>query len=58
LPWADTTFNGEQVKVLLSELGEALNNTDNQSRLSELKSLIQFIEGATGTHVYVKFIGD
>ncbi|WP_077038437.1 hypothetical protein [Pelomonas sp. KK5] len=58
LPWADATFNEEQVKVLLTELRVALSNTDHAARRSELESLIKFVEGAAGAHVYVKFIGD
>ena len=58
LPWADTTFNEEQVKVLVNELRDAINNTESPSRRSELSSLVRFIEGAVGVHTYVKFIGD
>lgn len=58
VPWGDTTFNEEQIKVLLGELRDAAANTDNPTRQRELKSVIEFIEGATGVHVYVKFIGD
>jgi hypothetical protein len=58
VPWGDTTFNEEQIEVLLSELREATTNTTNPTRLRELSKLIQFVEGATGVHVYLKFIGD
>lgn len=58
VPWGDTTFNEEQIDVLLVELREAEQRTDSLSRRGELKHLIKFIEGAVGPHVYVKFIGD
>ena len=58
LPWADTTFNEEQIKVLLAELRVALGSCDHAVRRSELLSLITFVEGAVGSHVYVKFVGD
>ena len=58
VPWGDTTFNEEQIEVLLAELRDATTNTTSAIRLRELRELIQFIEGASGVHVYVKFIGD
>src|SRR5438105_6150103 len=58
VPWGDATFNEEQIKVLLAELCDATANTTDATRLRELRALTQFIEGATGVHVYVKFIGD
>ena len=57
LPWADATFNEEQIKVLKDELQDAARACP-PARLAELKALSSFLEGATGTHVYVKFIGD
>ena len=58
VPWGDATFNEEQIKVLLAELRHASANTTNSERLRELGALVEFIGGATGPHVYVKFIGD
>jgi len=58
VPWGDTTFNEEQIKVLLSELHSVKSNTEHPTRLYELQVLIEFIQGATGVHTYVKFIGD
>ena len=58
VPWGDTTFNEEQIKVLLAELRDATSQSRDEMRLRELRALIQFIEGAVGVHVYVKFIGD
>ncbi len=57
LAWADTTFNEEQIKVLKDELQDAASVCP-PARLAELKALSSFLEGAAGTHVYVKFIGD
>ena len=57
LPWADATFNEEQIKVLKDELQVAASVCP-PARLAELKALSSFLEGAAGTHVYVKFIGD
>jgi hypothetical protein len=58
VPWGDTTFNQEQIQVLLAELRDAISNTNDAKRLSELRAVTEFIEGASGVHVYVKFIGD
>ena len=58
VPWGDTTFNEEQIKVLQDELDEAMTNTTDAERLRELKAITSFIKEATGAHVYVKFIGD
>ncbi len=58
VPWGDATFNAEQIKVLLTELRGATANTTHVTRLRELRALTQFIEGTTGVHAYVKFIGD
>lgn len=57
LPWADATFNEEQIKVLKDELREVARDCP-PARLVELKALSSFLEGAKGAHVYVKFIGD
>jgi len=57
LPWADATFNEEQIKVLKDELQDAARDCP-AARLAELKALSSFLEGAVGAHVYVKFIGD
>lgn len=57
LPWADATFNEEQIKVLKDELRDAARDCP-PARLAELNALSTFLDGATGTHVYVKFIGD
>jgi len=57
LPWADATFNEEQIKVLKDELHDAARNCPPE-RLAELKALSSFLGRATGAHVYVKFIGD
>jgi hypothetical protein len=58
VPWGDATFNQEQIAVLLHELQDAAKNTSHPERLNELTSLIKFAEGASGVHVYLKFIGD
>ena len=58
VPWADATFNEDQVKELRAELQEATTRTSHVLRLRELRALSKFLEGASGTHVYVKFIGD
>ena len=58
VPWGDTTFYQEQITVLREELREAANRTQEQDRLLELGAVLAFLEGATGVHVYVKFIGD
>ena len=57
LPWADATFNEEQIKVLKDELRDAANEC-HPERLAELKALSSFLAGAVCAHVYVKFIGD
>lgn len=58
LPWADVTFNSEQIKELRGELLQVMRNAREPERIREAKALIEFIEGAQGTHTYVKFIGD
>lgn len=58
LPWADTTFNQEQIKVLKQELVDATSRITDLPRLTELRALIDFLGRADGAHVYVKFIGD
>lgn len=57
-PWADTTFNQEQIKVLLDELRDALDRTEHPPRQAELKSVIGFVEEAARVRAYVKFTGD
>ena len=58
-PWGDTTFNQEQIPVLIAEFkAEALKTSDLASRI-RLDALIDFVEGARDSmHTYVKFIGD
>ncbi len=57
-PWGDATFNQAQIEVLKGELRIAAKRTEEPRRLSELEALVSFVEGATGAHVYLKFIGD
>ena len=57
LPWADATFNEEQIKVLKDEIRSAASDCP-PARLGELQALSSFLEGASGAHTYVKFIGD
>ena len=57
-PCGDATFNQAQIEVLNSELRLAAKQTEHSRRLSELEALASFVEGATGVHVYLKFIGD
>lgn len=57
-PWCDATFNEAQIEVLRGELASAAKRTEDSRRLQELDALSSFIEGATGVHVYLKFIGD
>ena len=56
VPWGDTTFNQDQIKVLKDELQDAARDCP-PARLTELKALSSFLDGAVGVHVYVKFIG-
>lgn len=42
----------------MNSKGAAHEFGDQPARLAELSALSSFLEGATGTHVYVKFIGD
>jgi hypothetical protein len=58
LPWADTTFNSEQVKELRSELLQVLRETGSEQRRREATALLEFVSGIEGAHIYVKFIGD
>jgi hypothetical protein len=58
VPWGDATFNQAQIEVLKGELRVAAKRTEDSRRLSELEALSSFVEGATGVHVYLKFIGD
>lgn len=58
IPWGDVTFNEAQIEVLKGELRVAAKRTEDSRRLSELEALSSFVEGATGAHVYLKFIGD
>ena len=58
VPWGDATFNEEQIEVLRAELQDAARRTTDAQRLRELHALSEFLEQATGVHVYVKFIGD
>jgi hypothetical protein len=57
VPWADATFNQEQITVLKGELQAAAMECP-QARLAELKALSSFLERAVGVHLCVKFIGD
>ena len=57
-PCGDATFNQAQIEVLKDELPFAVKRTEDSRRLSELEALSSFVEGATGVHVYLKFIGD
>jgi len=58
-PWNDATFNQEQIEVLKGELLHAKREHQHQApRVAELESLLSFLDGALGPHVYVKFIGD
>ncbi len=57
-PWADATFNEAQIKELMDELRVAAKRTGDSRRLAELEALSSFVEGATGAHVCLKFIGD
>jgi hypothetical protein len=57
-PWCDATFNQAQIEVLKGELAAVAKRTEDSRRLQELDALSSFIEGATGVHVYLKFIGD
>ena len=58
VPWGDATFNEAQIEVLKEELQVAAKRTQDSRRLLELHALSSFVEGATGVHVYLKFIGD
>ena len=57
-PCGDVSFNQAQIEVLKGELRFAAKRTEDSRRLSELEALSSFVEGATGVHVYLKFIGD
>jgi hypothetical protein len=57
-PWGDATFNQAQIEALRQELRVAAEATDDSRRLLELQSLSSFLDGASGVHVYVKFLGD
>ena len=58
LPWADATFNSEQVKELRAELAHIVSASQDQSRTREARALLEFVARAEGPHTYVKFIGD
>ena len=57
-PYGDTTFNREQVEVLLIELSQLRDRLDTKTR-EFVDSIIELGEEVqSGNHLYLKFIGD
>jgi hypothetical protein len=57
-PYGDTTFNRQQVPVLIHEL-ETLDSTRSASQGPVVQALLAFLRQGQGqVHHYVKFIGD
>jgi len=58
-PYGDTTFNQNQIPVLINELTAALELTKSHKAKEHGKKLLSLIERANGkVHTYLKFIGD
>ena len=58
-PYGDTTFNQNQIPVLISELAAALESPISYKAKEHGKKLLSLAERANGrVHTYLKFIGD
>ena len=57
-PWGNTTFNQQQLPVLVQEL-EALDSRTRDAQRDVIQALLAFLRPARDqVHTYVKFIGD
>jgi hypothetical protein len=58
-PYGDTTFNQNQIPVLIVELTAALELDKSYQVKEHGKKLLSLVERANGrVHTYLKFIGD
>jgi hypothetical protein len=57
-PWGNTTFNQQQLPVLMQEL-EALESRTRDGQRDVIQALLAFLRPTRDqVHTYVKFVGD
>ncbi len=58
-PYGDTTFNQNQIPILLEELKSLLPSYQISEKRQDIEEMIRFIEKAKDkVHTYIKFYGD
>ena len=56
-PAGDACFNQQQLPVLLTELRALMAKVPARSS-AHLEAIVRLLEGASGTHTYIWFVGD
>lgn len=57
-PYGDLVINQLQLPVLMAELHRIHAATPEKDLRQHIEQLLSFLEGAKGTHIYVRFFGD
>lgn len=57
-PYGDTVFNQLQLPVLIEELRQMSERSNDRVFRTRLSSVVEFLVASAGVHQYVRFVGD